>query len=229
MAKAIDMYGGRDPRELPAYTVAEAAVYLGVPPSTLRTWVRGQTIKNKMLMQPLIVAADPDAGTLSFNNVAEAYMVASLTRKFQLPLRRVRAALEYVGGEHPLLTTVFHTDGTGIFIDRMGALVDAARGGQAAIRDVVESSLRRVELDKHQLPLRLYPWRRQPNEPRVIALDPRRSFGRPTVVGSGVQMGVVVDRYLAGESASKLAADYDLSAEVIDDVIRWGVDVARAA
>lgn len=39
-----------------------------------------------------------------------------------------------------------------------------------------------------RLPLRLYPWRREPVEPRIIALDPRRSFGRPTVVGSAVSV-----------------------------------------
>jgi uncharacterized protein (DUF433 family)/transposase-like protein len=229
VAKVISLYGGRDPRDLPAYAIGEAAVYLGVPPSTLRTWVRGQRVRGRTLMRPLIKAADPDSGTLSFTNVAEAYVLASLTRKFALPLRRVRNALGYVGGERPLLATVFHTDGVGIFVEKMGALVDAARGGQAAIRNVVESSLQRVELDEHRLPLRLYPWRRQPDEPRVIALDPRRSFGRPTVVGRGVQMGVVVDRHLAGDSVSRLATDYEVSADVIEDVLRWGMEVARAA
>jgi hypothetical protein len=42
-------------------------------------------------------------------------------------------------------------------------------------------------------------------------------------------MGVVVDRHLAGDSVSRLATDYEVSADVIEDVLRWGMEVARAA
>jgi hypothetical protein len=42
MADVIDIHGGRDPRELPLYSVAEAAGYLSIPASTLRSWVKGQ-------------------------------------------------------------------------------------------------------------------------------------------------------------------------------------------
>ncbi|MBA3391793.1 MAG: DUF433 domain-containing protein [Deltaproteobacteria bacterium] len=210
------------------YGIGEAAIYLGVPRSTLSTWVRGQRVRGETRMRPLI-KADRETGLLSFNNVAESYVLASLTRKFDLPLQRVRAALKSIGGERPLLTTVFRTDGRGIYVEKMGALVDAARGDQAAMREVIESSLERVELDDRDLPLRLYPWRREPTEPRIIALDPRRSFGRPTVAGSAVQIGVIFDRYQAGDSVSGLAADYALSRDVIEGVLRWGFDAAKAA
>lgn len=33
------IYGNRDPREIPAYPLVEAARYAGVPLSTLRAWV----------------------------------------------------------------------------------------------------------------------------------------------------------------------------------------------
>lgn len=236
MGRVINLYGGRDPRELPSYSIGEGAVYLGIPPSTLRTWIHGQHVKRKTLMRSLITldASDPSQGDerigmLSFNNIAEAYVLASLTRKFKLPLQRVRAALSFVGTPRPLLTTVFRTDGRGIFVENMGALVDAAHGGQAAFREVIESSLQRVDLDNRSLPLRLYPWRREPTEPRIIALDPRRSFGRPTVAGSAVQMDVIIDRHQAGESISELAAEYGLEHRIVEGVLRWGYDVAKAA
>jgi uncharacterized protein (DUF433 family) len=159
----------------------------------------------------------------------EAYVLASLTRRFDLPLQRVRSALRFVGGDRPLLAMPFRTDGRGIFIAQMGKLVDAAHGGQAAIGEVVESSLDRVELDDRQYPLRLYPWRREPNEPRIIALDPRRSFGKPTVAGSAVQSETIIDRHRAGESVAQLAEDYNLPGEVIEGVLRWGLDAAKAA
>jgi uncharacterized protein (DUF433 family) len=224
----VSLYGGRDPRELPMYGIGEAAVYLGVPRSTLATWVRGQRVKGRTRMYALI-KPDRATGLLTFNNLMEAYLLASLTRRFALPLQRVRSALRFIGGDRPLLGTPFRTDGRGIFIEQLGKLVDAAHGGQTAIREVIESSLERVELDDRRLPLRLYPWRREPTEPRIIALDPRRSFGRPTVVGSAVQSATIIDRHRAGESVAQLAVDYDLSGDVIEGVLRWGLDAAKAA
>jgi len=228
MGKAVSLYGGKDPRELPMYGIAEAAVYLGVPRSTLATWVRGQRVRERTRMHG-IIKPDRATGLLTFHNLTEAYVLASLTRRFDLPLQRVRSALRFVGGDRPLLATPFRTDGRGIFIEQLGKLVDVAHGGQAAIREVVESSLERVDLDDRHLPLRLYPWRRDPSEPRIIALDPHRAFGRPTVVGSAVQGETIIDRHRAGESVAALAADYQLPGDVIEGVLRWGLDVAKAA
>lgn len=228
MGKVVSLYGGKDPRELPMYGIGEAAMYLGVPRSTLATWVRGQRVQGKTRMQRLI-EIDRAAGLLSFNNLAEAYVLASLTRRFELPMQRVRNALRFVGGVRPLLTTPFQTDGRGIFVEQFGKLIDATQGGQGAIREVVESSLQRVDVDEKQLPLRIYPWRREPTEPRIIALDPRRAFGKPTVVGSSVQSETIIDRHRAGDSVARLAADYGLSGDVIEGVLRWGLDAAKAA
>src|ERR1043166_162823 len=228
MGKVVRLYGGKDPRDLPMYGIAEAAVYLGVPRSTLATWIRGQRVRGRTRTHGLI-KPDRATGLLTFHNLTEAYVLASLTRRFDLPLQRVRSALRFIGGDRPLLATPFRTDGRGIFIEQLGKLVDAAHGGQAAIREVIESSLERVDLDDRNMPLRLYPWRRDPSEPRIIALDPDRAFGRPTVVGSAVQGETIIDRHRAGESVAALAADYNLSGDVIEGVLRWGLDVAKAA
>lgn len=228
MGKVVSLYGKADPRELPLYGIAEAAVYLGVPRSTLATWVRGQRVHGRPRMHRLI-DIDRATGLLSFNNLVEAYVLASLRRRFALPMQRVRSALRFVGGARPLLTTPFQTDGRSLFVEQFGRLIDATQGGQGAIREMVESSLLRVDVDEHQLPLRIYPWRREPSEPRIIALDPRRAFGKPTVVGSAVQSETVIDRHRAGDSVAQLASDYGLSGDVIEGVLRWGLDVAKAA
>jgi len=74
------------------YGIRDAAVYLGVPRSTLATWVRGQRVRGRMRMHGLI---RPDRTTrlLTFNNLTEAYVLASLTRRFELPLQT------HLGGE----------------------------------------------------------------------------------------------------------------------------------
>jgi len=229
--KLPSLYRGRDPRELPMYGIGEAAVYLRIPTSTLHAWVRGKRYQVRgqwRTMRPLVIP-DRETGLLTFNNFVEAYVLASLRRRFNLPLTRVRSALKYVGEDRPLLSTVFRTDGRGIFVEKMGALVDAAHGGQTAMRAVVEGSLERVELDQKKRPMRLYPWRRETTEAKIIALDPRRAFGKPTVVGSAIKIEVIIDRVRAGESVKQLSDDYKLAAEVIEGVLRWGLDAAKAA
>lgn len=39
----FDPYDGRDPREIAAYSVAEAAHYLSIPETTVRSWVSGDS------------------------------------------------------------------------------------------------------------------------------------------------------------------------------------------
>ncbi len=40
---------------------------------------------------------------------------------------------------------------------------------------------------------------------------------------------MIIDRLRAGESVSQLAAEYGLAGDVIEGVLRWGLDVAKAA
>jgi hypothetical protein len=44
-----------------------------------------------------LVKPDRATGLLTFNNLMEAYVLASLTRRFDLPLQRVRSALRVRG------------------------------------------------------------------------------------------------------------------------------------
>ncbi len=228
----LKLYGGRDPRELPAYSVADASVYLRVPPSTLAAWIgrKRYAVRGGSRRMPPLISPDRATGHLTWNNLIEGYVLASLTRTFKVPLSKVREALKRVGGERPLLTQVFHSDGGRIFIETAtGELEDVTQHGQLAIREVVAARLKRVDLDDNDMPIRLYPWWKDPEEARVIALDPRRAFGRPTVVGSGVKIDVLVDRYLAGEDPKALSRDYDLPETSVNGVIRWSLGVAQAA
>ena len=38
-----DIYGGRDPRDVPTYSIKDAARFLIIPSTTLYSWVTGQT------------------------------------------------------------------------------------------------------------------------------------------------------------------------------------------
>ena len=230
MANEIDIHGGRDPRELPLYSIAEAAGYLSVPASTLRSWVKGQRYQvhgKPRLFKPLL--KPHRTGLLTFNNFVEAYVLASLTRQFSLPMSRVRLGLQWIGGTRPLLTELFQTDGVGLFVERSGELVDVVKGGQLAMRQVLEGSLRRVDRDGAGQPSRVYPWIVDPRERKVVSIDPRRAFGRPTIADRSLTVEVIADRFKGGDSIDALARDYRLSKDQVEVALRWGFHGAAAA
>jgi uncharacterized protein (DUF433 family) len=82
--------------------------------------------------------------------------------------------------------------------------------------------LDRIEV-KDGDPIRLYPFSRVPAEgcPRIVVIDPRIRFGRPTVADRGVPTDVLFERHQAGESIAELAEDYDAPAAEVEEVIRY--------
>ena len=222
------IYQGRDPREIPAYRVADAARYVGVPAATLHSWVAGRTYRRQHdigSFQRLITPADPENKRLSFYNVVEAHVLRSLRTKHAVPLKHVRPAIAYaemkLGIPRLLLSEELQTAAGDIFIEQLGSLVNLSKSGQLAIKQVLDALLKRVEWDSSAIPIRLYPVLDHPreSETRAIVIDPSVSFGRPTISGSGILTSVVVQRIDAGESLRSLAEDYGLSEEQLNAAI----------
>jgi uncharacterized protein (DUF433 family) len=217
-----DIYGDRAPSELPAYGLARAAQIVRLSPSTLRLWACG-TADQKALFAP----AQSSPVTLSFSNLIEAFVLASMRRVHGLSMQKVRKALRFVGKElgqdRPLIHTTFRTDGVGIFVRDAERLLDVSKEGQVALKDVIEASLSRIEWQSG-LAARLYPWVRSggdlAQQPKTIMLDPRFGFGQPVIAGTGIEARVVAGRYRAGESILALAKDYAVELSFIEDAIR---------
>ena len=218
-----------DPRELPAYSIAEAARYLQIPQATLRSWVIGRHYKaggEKRLFRSLIVPADATQRLLSFFNLVEAHVLNALRRKHRLALAKVRIALDYLKNHfpsaHPLADREFETDGSDLFLQRYGQLINLSKEGQLAMRSVIVEHLRRVERDAAGRAARLYLFTGspKPGAAKVVVVDPHVSFGRPVLVGTGIATDVIAQRYKAGESIAELADDYDRSQSEIEEAIR---------
>jgi uncharacterized protein (DUF433 family) len=60
-------------------------------------------------------------------------------------------------------------------------------------------------------------------------IDPKVSFGRPVVAGTGIPTAVLAERFKAGDTISELADDYGANADAIEDAIRCELDVRHAA
>jgi uncharacterized protein (DUF433 family) len=237
-SRAPDIYAGKDPREVPIYSIADASHYLRIPASTLRTWVHGRAYETRSgnRRSAGLIAGVSRGGLLSFWQLVEGYVLASIRRGHGLRLDAVRRAIAFVrkerGLKRPLLEQEFETDGVSLFVERWGQLINASEEGQVAMRAVLAASLRRIDRDPEGLPVRLYPWMIRPRtteEERRIVVDPRRAFGRPTLVDTGVRVSILADRWAAGDSIDTLADDYGLARGHVEVAVRWGSHVAQAA
>lgn len=222
------LYDGRDPRELPAYRIADAARFLDVPSATLRSWVAGRTYPRQDgigSFDRIISPADAEGKRLSFYNLVEAHVLRALRTTHAVPLRHIRPAIAYaeksLGIRRLLLSPELHTAAGEIFIDHLGQLVNLSKSGQLYIKQILFAYLQRVERDRHAIPIRLYPFVNPASEPesRVVVIDPLVSFGRPTVSGSGILTAVLVQRIDSGESVESLAEDYGLSVDQVNAAV----------
>ena len=219
----------RDPRLLPAYSLGEASHYLRIPYATLRSWIVGRTYPVKHgrgTFQPVIVPAQKAPPLLSFINLVEAHLLGAIRRKHEIALPKVRAAVAYVrrqfGTEHPLAEQRMLTDGQELFVQKFGKLIAVSQAGQLAFLEVLKAHLERIEWDEAGIAVRLFPFTRrlEGEEPKSIVIDPRISFGRPVLFGTGIATAVIAERFKAGESVDELAEDYGRNRLEIQDAIR---------
>lgn len=218
----------RDLRETPAYAVGEAAGYLRLPLSTLRAWMLGQRYQvggTPKFFKQVIEIADRKGRLLSFINLVEAFVLAGIRRKHEIPLPKVRNAVDYLrrtfNTPRPLAEERFQTDGVDLFVDKVGALIGATQEGQLQMREIIRDRLKYVHRDPKGVPEKivLFPARSRSAKGDVV-IDPRLSFGRPVLDGLGVRTAILYERFMAGEDVPDLARDYDAPPEAIENAIR---------
>jgi uncharacterized protein (DUF433 family) len=184
--------------------------------------------------EPIIALPEPDKPLLSFVNMVETHVLDAIRREHNVPLYKVRTALDYLKKEfpsdHPLADQRFETDGSNLFIEKLGQLINVSQAGQLAMRDVLVAHLRRIQRDPSGLAVRLYLFtrKRTSEEPRVVVIDPLVSFGKPILAGTGVPTAVIAERYKAGESIDELASDYGRQRSEIEEAIRCELEVEAA-
>jgi len=231
-----DIYGGKHPRDLPLYSVADAARIVRVSPATLRSWVLGRrypTREGARLWEALVRIADPRTARLSFTNLVELH-VLSLLRGKKVQVNRIRSATRFIrkemGTEHPLADVDTHTDQVHIYVEFFGQLVNASQA-QAALRPIVERYLTRIERDERGLARRLFPSTRDGDElgPRLIVIDPQLRFGRPLIARTNIETSAVAERFQAGESWTELADDFAVNEASIAEAVRFETELRRAA
>src|SRR5947209_6394165 len=145
------LYGTFSPRDVPRYTVAQASRYVGLSPTTLRSWVRGRSYLlrggQSGRSEPLIRASD----LFSFSNLVEAHILRALRRDEDVRMSFLRTALTQAEREFQierlLLSEQLRFAAGEVLLEYYGRLINLGRAGQLAMRHFFEAHLKRVDFD----------------------------------------------------------------------------------
>lgn len=227
-----------DARFAPAYGVSEAARYLNIPPSTLRSWISGvQYRSDRSNFEPVISVPPAEIVQLSFVNLVEAHVLVALRRVHKVRLQDIRVALDTLEKQfpeqsHPLAFKSFATDGKDLFLKHIEQLINLSKRGQLEMEEIIDMYLHRIEHDASG-PIILYPFTRDPlqkyEQPKAVFMNPYISFGRPVLAGRGVPTELVFERFNAGELMDTLAEDYGRKRWEIEEAIRYESARSRKA
>jgi hypothetical protein len=212
--------------DVPLYTLAEAARYLDVPPSTLTSWAKGYRRqppgRPAVVVAPVLTAIHNTSirgPVVPFVGLAEG-LVLSAIRQGGVPLQRIRPALAQLekefGVQHALASKRLYTDGAEVLFDyaQNGGDPDAARAarelvvvrnGQRVFSDVVEAYLRRIEFGKDGYARLIHLPAYQVAD---VVVDPTRGFGQPIFARGGARLEDAIAMFRAGESFDTVAEEY---------------------
>ncbi|HYI12757.1 MAG TPA: DUF433 domain-containing protein [Thermoanaerobaculia bacterium] len=251
LAKSIDLYGGRDPRELPVYGPREAAACLNIPESTLLHWTTGHLDVGPVL------TVDEGQRRLSFFNLLEAFVVDELRRRSRFSLQELRRIIDELRAEYPQLRYPLAEVEVSVTKELPAPRYDAVsasgirfqkaekrrgraelftqvageplvnisgRGRHLVLTQVLQDFLKRVEKRPAEGIVRLYPFitkDRNPDAPKTIALDPTVAFGKPVITGTGIPTAAIYQLFTAGDEIREIAEEYDRDPSEIEAAIRY--------
>ena len=191
---------------LPAYRIAAAARYAELSPQTVSRWHHGSGAGAAGMPERTPREA------LSYLQLIEVAVVAAFRRE-RVPLGKIRKAREYAAQmferEFPFAELEFRRAGRELLLELGGVLpgeegaVVASQWGQRAW----EAFLPEFEYGKDGLATRWFVRGRD----HPVLIDPRLSFGAPTV--RGVPTWAIRGRRDAGETIDEIMDDFDLETD----------------
>lgn len=191
---------------LPNYQIGEAARFAHISSQTVAAWHRESSDRRTL-------SSKEQGAALSYMQLIEVAVVAAF-RRAGVTLKEIKKAREYSQSvlkvEYPFSEYHFKTDGRNLLMNYeqlegkkgKGKFLTANKHGQLAWSEIVKTL---DDFDYHQnLAIR---WR-VAGDGSPVVIDPRISFGAPTVAGTPTW--IIRGRWEAGESIEDIAEDFGL-------------------
>ena len=213
---------GREPWKerlfVPNYRIKDAAKFADISSQTISNWQR--------LGGSGFLPRKPDGASLSYMQLIELAVVASF-RKGGVKLQKIKAAREWlqkqIESEYPFANHLFKTDGKELLMEyrqidpdaEAGHLVVASGNGQLGWATIL-NRLKQFEYDKDT---KIVSQWHVDGMSSPIIIDPRISFGAPTV--RGIPTWAIRDRWNVGNNTSEIAEDYELTRSLVMAALKF--------
>ncbi len=223
-----------NPWDVPAYTAAEAGRLAGLNAGRVRRWLRGYeyaapardtaSTNRRVRRAPVVHRTNTDTPHASFLDLVDLLFVKKFLEA-GVSLQKLRRAMDeadqLIGGHH-FAQRSFFTDGRNIYMevrDRAGALLELLTGGQWVIAPVIKDLS--TEIKFHEATGFAERW--FPLGPQAsVVVDPRVSFGAPTIAGKGIDTANVYDLYVAeNERVEVVASWFGLEPKEVHDAVAF--------
>lgn len=234
------------------YYPAEAARLINILPDRLRRWARGytywthETPRGRRHTRPPVLARRnrgrggdlpiiDRAVALSFLELMELRIVRELVDDHGIPLQTVRRFADQLKGQfdtqYPFASRQVFAEGEHLFASLSRTDRDHIVGSrprdreQLAATELFRPYLKDAEFDEATfLTRKWWPLGRQV----PVVLDPRVSFGAPTIQGRRVRTAIVAGMAEASSEAEAAAA-YGLTSAEVGAAVRFESELKRAA
>lgn len=206
------------------YSYRDVDRLVGLHSGTARRWLDGYRRAGRFY-DPVLREEPTGSEDVTWGEMVEARLLAEF-RSRKVPVQRLRPAIERLRtefGRYPLAhaRTLLDVEGRELVrvvqeevgLERQLQLV-VVRNGQLVLADPAQRFHTAVEYDD-DIVSRFRPDTRTPD----VVMDPSRAFGQPAI--RSVRTDSLAEDFRAGTSREDLADLYDLTAEQVDEAIRF--------
>jgi uncharacterized protein (DUF433 family) len=222
----------------PSYPIAEASRLVGISNGRIARWLRGYEYTYEVAsgteirggsQEPVVQrTVSEESSYVTFLELIDLlYVKKFLDKNFSLyHIRKLlNDARKYTNIPH-FASSRFLAYGNKIFLDQKKSskgsnLIALLTGGQFAFREIIEQIGDKIDFENitgYELASRLYPLGKNGD----IVIDPRISFGKPTIIGYRITTSNIYDTFLGENKEIKnISKWYKIPAGKIASAVRF--------
>jgi uncharacterized protein (DUF433 family) len=227
--------------DIPVYNPTFVGRLVNLSTGRVKRWLKGYNYTYSVGLEnevreghkdPVITRVETDYPTYaSFLDLIDLLFVNKFLKN-GISLQRIRKALDEANnilGGHHFAQRNFFTDGKKIFLqvkDEADALLELLSGGQWVIEKFIKELANQIKFDDPTgFAKQWYPFGKR----GFIVLDPRVSFGEPTIIGKGISTANVYDLYIGERNRVKKVCEWlNLREQEVKAAVKFEIDIKAA-